>query len=249
MLDQLSRGELLRVMDLATECLTASTFEQLDSVISGLSDLVSFQKAALCAVRPAQDDLTLEHYMNHSYGADWAALYIRRRMHRVDPVLAHALTANGAFRWHDALANNFHQASKTFIEAAKDFGLVDGVSYSGASHPASPLRTVLSLTGVDAGDPDRALQVISALGPHVHESYKRLLQLGPEARASRPLLSPREKEILSWTQQGKTYWEIGCILGISQRTVKYHFASIKAKLDVVSAAHAIAKGMRIGLIS
>jgi DNA-binding CsgD family transcriptional regulator len=62
-------------------------------------------------------------------------------------------------------------------------------------------------------------------------------------------ISAREREVLCWAQQGKTYWEIGCILGISQRTVKFHFARIKAKLDVVSTAHAIAKAMRIGLIT
>jgi DNA-binding CsgD family transcriptional regulator len=62
-------------------------------------------------------------------------------------------------------------------------------------------------------------------------------------------LSAREREVLCWAQQGKTYWEIGCILGISQRTVKFHIARIKAKLDVVSTAHAIAKAMRAGVIS
>jgi len=61
-------------------------------------------------------------------------------------------------------------------------------------------------------------------------------------------LSAREREVLCWAQQGKTYWEIGCVLGISQRTVKFHFARIKAKLDVVSTAHAIAKAMRTGLL-
>jgi LuxR family quorum-sensing system transcriptional regulator SinR len=62
-------------------------------------------------------------------------------------------------------------------------------------------------------------------------------------------LSVREREVLCWAQQGKTYWEIGCILGISQRTVKFHVARIKAKLDVVSMAHAIAQAMRMGLIT
>jgi len=69
-----------------------------------------------------------------------------------------------------------------------------------------------------------------------------------KAVASREL-SAREREVLSWAQQGKTYWEIGCILGISQRTVKFHVQRIKSKLDVVSTAHAIAQAMRRGIIS
>jgi DNA-binding CsgD family transcriptional regulator len=71
----------------------------------------------------------------------------------------------------------------------------------------------------------------------------------PPDNAAHAELSPREREVLSWAQQGKTYWEIGSILGISERTVKFHVARIKTKLDVVSTAHAIAKAMRAGLIS
>jgi DNA-binding CsgD family transcriptional regulator len=74
--------------------------------------------------------------------------------------------------------------------------------------------------------------------------------MGISARQNHGIeLSAREREALNWAQQGKTYWEIGCILGISQRTVKFHFARIKSKLDVVSTPHAVAKAMRMGLIT
>jgi DNA-binding CsgD family transcriptional regulator len=71
----------------------------------------------------------------------------------------------------------------------------------------------------------------------------------PEQPAKVVELSAREREVLCWAQQGKTYWEIGCILGITQRTVKFHIQRIKSKLDVVSIAHAIAQAMRRGIIS
>src|SRR4029079_13453763 len=88
----------------------------------------------------------------------------------------------------------------------------------------------------------------------VEPSTRGLVELparGPVEHAERePVeISAREREVLCWAQQGKTYWEIGCILGISERTVKFHFARIKVKLDVVSTAHAIAKAMRAGLIT
>jgi len=71
----------------------------------------------------------------------------------------------------------------------------------------------------------------------------------PEQPAKVAELSAREREVLCWAQQGKTYWEIGCILGITQRTVKFHIQRIKSKLDVVSIAHAIAQAMRRGIIT
>ncbi|WP_245282880.1 helix-turn-helix domain-containing protein [Neorhizobium galegae] len=35
-------------------------------------------------------------------------------------------------------------------------------------------------------------------------------------------LSQRKIECLSWIAQGKISWETGCILGISQFTLKFH---------------------------
>ncbi|WP_279596604.1 helix-turn-helix transcriptional regulator, partial [Methylobacterium sp. J-001] len=35
-------------------------------------------------------------------------------------------------------------------------------------------------------------------------------------------LSPRERETLQWTAEGKTDWEIGEIMGISEQRVESH---------------------------
>jgi DNA-binding CsgD family transcriptional regulator len=246
MLEPLSRGDLLRAFDLATLCLYAKGPTDLESVVTGLADIVPFEKAALCAMRPSPGGPSLVHFVNHSYGADWAALYTGGGFAAVDPVLAHGQTTRGAFRWSDALLHQAHQATSRFLEAAREFDLVDGVSYSCASSP-SEVQTVLSLSKLGTAD-ERALGVLEAIGPHLHEAYRRVLKAGPDAPPA-SALTRREIEILGWTQQGKTYWEVGCILGISQRTVKYHFGRIKEKLDVVSASHAVAKAMRIGILS
>ena len=53
-------------------------------------------------------------------------------------------------------------------------------------------------------------------------------------------LTPREREVLAWCAIGKTSWEIGVILGISERTVKAHLAGVFNKLGVDSRAAAVA---------
>ncbi|GAB4407113.1 MAG: hypothetical protein OHK0032_02390 [Thermodesulfovibrionales bacterium] len=60
--------------------------------------------------------------------------------------------------------------------------------------------------------------------------------------------SLREIEVLKWAKEGKTNWEISVILGISERTVKFHIASILRKLDAVSRGHAIAKALELGVL-
>ena len=59
-------------------------------------------------------------------------------------------------------------------------------------------------------------------------------------------LSEREREIMVWVAMGKTNPEIGCILNISEFTVKNHMKSIFSKLDVTNRAQAVAKMTRMG---
>ena len=54
-------------------------------------------------------------------------------------------------------------------------------------------------------------------------------------------LSERERQIMTWVAMGKTNPEIGCILRISEFTVKNHLKSIFGKLDVSNRAQAVAK--------
>ena len=51
-------------------------------------------------------------------------------------------------------------------------------------------------------------------------------------------LTEREKEVLMWLGEGKSNWEIGRILDISERTVKYHISNILAKLNLVNRVQA-----------
>lgn len=54
-------------------------------------------------------------------------------------------------------------------------------------------------------------------------------------------LTPRECEILQWIKEGKTNFEISCILGISFSTIKNHVQKILIKLQVNNRTQAISK--------
>jgi transcriptional regulator EpsA len=67
-----------------------------------------------------------------------------------------------------------------------------------------------------------------------------------ETLASRlEALSDRERQIMVWVAMGKTNPEIGCILHISEFTVKNHMKSIFSKLDVTNRAQAVSKLTRV----
>lgn len=61
-------------------------------------------------------------------------------------------------------------------------------------------------------------------------------------------LTDRERECLLWASEGKTSWETGVILGISERTVNKHIDSAMVKLTCSSRVQAVVKAIRLGLI-
>ncbi len=66
-------------------------------------------------------------------------------------------------------------------------------------------------------------------------------------RATEPLTA-RERGVLSELARGVPNKTIAARLGISEHTVKFHIASIFAKLAVSSRTEAVARGARLGLV-
>jgi DNA-binding NarL/FixJ family response regulator len=71
---------------------------------------------------------------------------------------------------------------------------------------------------------------------------------GPAEAGARPLLTPRELEVLTLVGQGMSNKAIARHLGISAHTVKYHLEAVFAKLGVRSRAEAVTTGLRQGLV-
>ena len=61
-------------------------------------------------------------------------------------------------------------------------------------------------------------------------------------------LTRRERDCLLWVAEGKTTWEIGQILRISENTVLYHIKNAQEKLGAVIRIHAVAKALRLELL-
>lgn len=61
-------------------------------------------------------------------------------------------------------------------------------------------------------------------------------------------LSDRERACLSWTALGKSSWEIGRILSISENTVIFHIKNAMKKLGTNNRTLAAVKAMQLGLI-
>lgn len=67
------------------------------------------------------------------------------------------------------------------------------------------------------------------------------------ALSGRPLTA-RERECLAWSAEGKTAWETGVILGISDQTVISHLRNAQRKMRAANRVQAVAMAIRAGLL-
>lgn len=99
----------------------------------------------------------------------------------------------------------------------------------------------------DRGELTRLVADLQLFAVHALDAAMRVLIPLPEANEA-PALTPRELEGLRWTMDGKTAWEVGAILGISERTAVSHLNNAMRKLGCVNKHQAVLKALRLGLI-
>lgn len=98
------------------------------------------------------------------------------------------------------------------------------------------------------GELQRLVADLQLFAVHAQDAAIRLL-VPPALQPEQPALTPRELEALRWTMDGKTAWEVGAILGISERTAVMHVTNAMHKLGCVNKHQAVLKALRLGLIN
>jgi DNA-binding CsgD family transcriptional regulator len=99
----------------------------------------------------------------------------------------------------------------------------------------------------DHGELTRLVADLQLFAVHALDAAVRVL-VPPAQQAEHPALTARELEVLRWTMDGKTAWEVGAILGITERTAVLHINNATHKLQCVNKHQAVLKALRIGLI-
>lgn len=121
------------------------------------------------------------------------------------------------------------------------------------SMPLRPIvgETALFFVGADMPAADwheqkktmqREFQVLAS---YFHQHILRIY--GNDAE-SQILVSARELDCLKWVAAGKTAWEASVILGISERTVRFHLNAAREKLNCLTTTQAVAKAVSQQLI-
>lgn len=174
---------------------------------------------------------------------EWTEHYVRRNFGAVDPAMRMIFETHKPFTWAEAAERSPETAGRRVFDEAADvtgatqglvipiherFGATSAVILSGPGLEISPeTRPVLHLAAVYFSG---AAQDLAARGP-----------LEPDCP-----LTERQRECLRWVMDGKSDWEIGGILGISERTAHNHIEAAKRSLGVGTRTQAFVQAWRRG---
>jgi LuxR family quorum sensing-dependent transcriptional regulator len=203
--------------------------------------------AIIAGLLPASSALTgfnRQFLVMESVPDEWRQRYLHRRYAAHDPIVVQTLQRQTGFGWRDpALSSPMSKTAVQIMNEAAEFGLSDGYTV--------PLTTVegemggMSFAGrqLEIAPEHRGMLTLVASYAFGHG----LLVRGQPTEHS-ACLSPRERETLQWTAEGKTDWEIGEIMGISEHGVDSHLRGVRTKLRTRNRAQSVAEGFRLGLI-
>ena len=116
---------------------------------------------------------------------------------------------------------------------------------------ASAGEIIAAVEAVSAGLAALAPETLAALLSPPAPNVEELLATPsspPPAEPERDALTPREREVLEMLAEGLSNKEIAWRMNISEHTVKFHLASVFAKLDVSTRTEAVMQGLRRGLL-
>ncbi len=174
---------------------------------------------------------------------DWADYWVNNQLVVSDPVAKMALSQNRPFQWSEAFKKLSHYA-KRHRDAHREFGFFEGLAIPVHTGDGPPGCVSLGCEKVDLDSTQRASIELAAI--HCYVKLEQLYGISANKKAS--ALTHRESEILHFVAAGKTNWEIGQILSISEYHVRDCLKNVFKKLNTVSRAHTVATAIRKKLI-
>ena len=163
-----------------------------------------------------------------------------------NPIITHCQGSISPIIWDEKVFHDFPELWKS----TQAYGLNNGWSQS--VHDNKGVVSILSLarsnTPVTAFEfSEKAAHVLWLCNQlHTSMTARYLPRHEPPTQAMR--LSARESEVLKWTAEGKTAFDIGMILSLTTRTVNFHISSAIRKMGANNKTSAVVIATKSGLL-
>ncbi len=246
-LRKIGKSDLVSLLELAHCSLEVTKSEDFSKLMRSVGSLVPADNmvCGLANIGPDEGFRSILTVVDISYPSGWMDRYMEKGYARIDPIFRNHFSRYETQIWSETFAQAASAEEKAFLKEAGSFGLREGITL-GMPSKRSSIASLFSFNGNRLSEHPRHAGMLEYLTPHLHAA---LVASSPwRAIENSPHLSSREREILQWATIGKTNWEISAILGISERTVKFHIRNVMVKLGASTRTHMVALGLRNGLI-
>ena len=245
-LEDLTKKEIKDVVEILHYSAEAKTGDDVYQVLRLIQQAVACPRVigGVARLSPAGDFKEFANMLNVSYSNDWVYTYCKNQYSAVDPILKSLLSTFQMQTWEQTYSMASSRKQLEFVEEARSFGLTNGIT-TGLLEQSRGLATFFSFAGGDAKGTARFRGLIDYLIPNLHRALIKNTPTPLSGQAKG--LSSRELTVLLWMKEGKTNWEIARIVGVTERTVRFHVEGIFMKLDANSRTQAVAIAMEHGL--
>jgi LuxR family quorum-sensing system transcriptional regulator SolR len=241
--------ELEILVQLIDELRTAtSVVKGIEKLLSSLTGLMSFEHCLLLHERQtATGAITYRREYSVRYGAPATEVHAGIDMTSVDPYLEHVVKTSRlerAFMWtsKETTSCATPTVGAMFPERLASRRGIGGLISIGDQNEKSV--TLLLLQHPAEVFNDKHLAVVNAIMRSTHDSLRNSGEFSEEPSVFANLTA-QEAKVMRWVVEGKTSWEVGMILSISERTVKFHLANIYTKLNVANRVQAVSLFSRV----
>ena len=223
--------------------------DEFQSAIVKFAQHLGFDRVAAITVHerlPGHTDFIPVHNAPAAYVEQSQTMENGRR----DPVMQHCKTSGRPIVWDQS--TYLKTGHEDLWEQQAPYGYRTGIAMALHMPEGRHFQFGVDRDQALPKDPRTLSQLVAAVQlftAYAQEAAARVfvpLPLEPEDSAAR--VTPRELEILRWTLDGRTAWEVGKTLSISEAMAVSQANSAMRKLHCVTKLQAALKAQRLGLL-
>ncbi|MES2489774.1 MAG: LuxR family transcriptional regulator [Pseudomonadota bacterium] len=184
-----------------------------------------------------------------NYPKRFQQYFDQQRAIEFDPIVMHALTTTGAFRWDGKYRSEKELAlQRECIANGMEFG------FSCGDRGPDGSQLLLCFCGKkpiapEPADWDHTASASVMLASLAHRTLTRIAKRGTSAGSTgKSKLTIAELQALQMTASAMTAKQVAGMLGVKPETVRYYLSRAAAKLGVESSREAVAKALADGLV-
>ncbi|HJQ17018.1 MAG TPA: LuxR family transcriptional regulator [Allosphingosinicella sp.] len=238
------------LLNFVRQCNLATSEEQLFGLLDETTKRLGFERFAMGhhvdLAGPPGDAVRLT-----TYDPNWVEIAVEKRLFVDDPIHAASAKTAVGFLWSDVgKLIELTDRQKATLEAARKFGLAEGFTvpvHVPGEYQGTCSFGARSLDNLAAD----ALPQAQLVGAFAFEAARRILRA--KRRSSEigqiPSLTDRQINCITLVAMGKSDWEIGRILDISQATAHEHVEAARKRYGVSKRTQLVIRALFDGQIS